>query len=94
MQTHYCGTIDARGVWTGAGSFVITTGIGSTLSGTFTDSAQLPSLGVPYELDINSGTGAFAESSGSCVLDNHLSTIAPGLQHQEGMFVCDLAHEH
>jgi hypothetical protein len=94
FQSHYCGTIDAHGVWTGVGSFEITTGSGSTLSGTFTDSAQLPSLGVPYELDVNSGTGAFAGASGSCMLDNHLSTFAPGVQYQEGIFVCDLAHGH
>jgi hypothetical protein len=92
FRAHYCGTIDAHGVWTGVGSFAITTGSGSTLSGTFTDSAQLPSVGIPYELDINTGTGAFAGASGSCMLDNHLRTIAPGAQHQRGIFVCDLDH--
>jgi hypothetical protein len=92
FRAHYCGTIDTHGIWTGVGSFVITAANGSTLSGTFTDSAQLPSVGVPYELDIATGTGAFAGASGSCVLDNHLRTIAPEVQHQEGIFVCDLRH--
>ena len=92
FRAHYCGTIDPHGVWTGVGTFEITTGSASTLSGTFTDSAQLPSVGVPYELDINAGTGAFAGATGSCVLDDHLRTIAPGVQHQEGIFVCDLDH--
>jgi hypothetical protein len=91
FQAHYCGTIDSRGVWTGVGSFSIATAGGSTLSGRFTDSAQLPSLGVPYELDVHQGTGVFAGAHGSCILDNHLSTIAPAVQHQEGIFVCDLA---
>jgi hypothetical protein len=89
FQAHYCGTIDAHGIWTGVGTFVITT-TNATLSGTFTDSAQLPTLGVPYELDVNSGSGAFAGASGSCILDDHVSSLAPGEQYQEGDFVCDL----
>jgi hypothetical protein len=92
FRAHYCGTIDAHAVWTGVGTFTIAAANGSTFSGTFTDSAQLPSVGVPYELDITTGTGAFAGSGGSCVLDNHLRTIAPGVQHQAGIFVCDLHH--
>ena len=92
FQAHYCGTIDSNAVWTGVGSFTITTAGGSTLSGTFTDSAQLPSVGVPYVIDITAGTGAFAGASGTCVLDNHLRTIAPGTQHQKGIFVCDFHH--
>jgi hypothetical protein len=92
FRAHYCGTIDAHGIWTGVGSFAITTSSGSTLVGTFTDSAQLPTVGVPYELDITTGTGAFARASGSCSLDNHLRTLANGAQHQEGIFVCDLDH--
>ena len=92
FQAHYCGTIDAHGVWTGVGSFVITTSSDSSLSGTFTDSAQLPSVGVPYELDVSSGSGTFAGANGSCMLDNHLSPIAPGEQSQEGTFVCDFTN--
>jgi hypothetical protein len=92
FRARYCGTIDTHGVWTGVGSFVISAANGATLSGTFTDSAQLPSVGVPYELDIATGTGAFAGASGSCVLENHLRTIAPEMQQQEGIFVCDLQH--
>jgi hypothetical protein len=91
FRAHYCGTIDAHDVWTGVGTFTITTADSSTLSGTFTDSAQLPSVGVPYEIDVAAGTGTFAGASGSCVLDDHLRTIAPEVQHQEGIFVCDLA---
>jgi hypothetical protein len=92
FRAHYCGTIDAHKVWRGAGSFTITTANGSTFSGTFTDSAQLPSVGVPYAIDIETGTGDFAGANGSCVLDNHLRTIAPGTQHQKGIFVCDVDH--
>jgi hypothetical protein len=92
FRAHYCGTIDSHNVWTGVGSFTITTANGSTLSGTFTDSAQLPSVGVPYELDIATGTGTFAGARGSCLLDNHLRTISPGVQHQSGLFVCDLGY--
>lgn len=86
----YCGTIDAGGLWTGVGTFEITAGDSSGLSGTFTDSAQLPSAGVPYVLNVNSGSGVFAGASGSCALDNHLRMIEFGVQEQSGSFVCDL----
>ncbi len=85
----YCGTIDANLVWTGVGSLEIATGHGS-LSGTFTDSAQLPTSGVPYQLDIHSGSGEFAGATGSCLLDNHLRTTSAGVQEQSGTFACDL----
>jgi hypothetical protein len=90
FQSHYCGTIDAHDIWTGVGTFVITTTTAS-LSGTVTDSAHLPSLGVPYELDVHSGTGEFAGASGSCILDDHLTPLAAGEQYQEGGFVCDFS---
>jgi hypothetical protein len=61
------------------------------LSCTDTDSAHLPSLGVPYELDVHSGTGEFAGASGSCILDDHLTPLAAGEQYQEGGFVCDFS---
>ncbi len=92
FRSHYCATVDAHALWTGVGSFTITTGDGSTFSGTFTESAQLPTVGVPYVIDVKRGTGAFAGARGSCVLDVHLRTIAPGWQHQEGIFVCDISH--
>lgn len=93
FRAHYCGTIDSNAVWRGVGTFTITTANGSTLSGSITtDSAQLPSVGVPYVIDIEAGTGSFAGAKGSCVLDNHLRTIAPGTQHQKGIFVCDFTH--
>lgn len=92
FRSHYCGTVDAHALWTGVGSFTITAANGSTLVGTFTESAQLPSIGVPYVIDILAGTGSFAGARGSCVLDVHLRTIAPGTQHQAGIFVCDVNH--
>jgi hypothetical protein len=91
-QANYCGTIDPHGVWRGVGSFVVTTTNGSTLSGRLTSSAQLPSTGVPYELDINSGTGEFTGADGSCLLDNHLTPVAPDVQNQSGIFVCDFSN--
>jgi hypothetical protein len=90
FQAHYCGIIGKTGLWSGAGSFSITTGRGATLTGTFRDSAQLPSSGVPYELDVARGTGTFKGARGSCVLENHLHAGAVGVQQQSGTFVCDL----
>ena len=60
FRSHYCGTVDSHALWTGVGSFTITTANGSTFSGTFTESAQLPSVGVPYVIDVLRGTGGFA----------------------------------
>jgi hypothetical protein len=88
-QAQYCGTVDAHGVWRGVGTFVITAGPGSTLSGRLTSSAQLPSVGVPYPLTVDHGTGQFEGARGSCLLDNHLVPAGPGVQHQSGTFVCD-----
>ena len=91
FTARYCGTIDATGFWTGAGTFELATGPDSSLAGTFTSAAQLPSLGEPYQLDIRSGTGQFAGVTGTCRLDNHLRPISFGVQEQSGAFVCDLA---
>jgi hypothetical protein len=91
FRAHYCGTVDAHLLWTGVGTFTITAGAGSTLSGTFTDSAQLPSVGVPYAIDIASGTGTYAGAHGACVLDNHLRPLPDAHQRQSGIFVCDFA---
>lgn len=90
-QARYCGTIDSQGVWRGVGTFVITAGDDSSLSGRFTSSARLPTTGVPYELAVDHGTGTFAGARGSCLLDNHLVPEQPGVQHQSGTFVCDLS---
>jgi hypothetical protein len=90
FQAHYCGIINKTGLWSGAGSFSITTGTGATLTGTFSNSAQLPSDGVPYELDVGEGSGVFKGGRGSCVFDNHLSSVAAGVRQQSGNFVCDL----
>ncbi len=87
----YCGTLDANNLWTGVGSFTLTTGPGSTLTGTFTDSAKVPSTGVPYVLDVHAGTGDLVGAHGSCALENHLRPIEFGAQEQFGTFVCDLA---
>lgn len=92
FRAHYCGTIDAQDVWTGVGTFTIATGNGSGLSGNFTDSAHLPTVGVPYVLHITAGAGAFAGATGSCVLDDHVRAISATTQHQNGIFVCDLDH--
>jgi hypothetical protein len=90
FHAHYCGTIDSQDVWTGVGTFTIATGNGSGLSGNFTDSAHLPSVGVPYVIHVTAGTGTFAGATGSCVLDDHLRRISATTQHQNGIFVCDL----
>lgn len=92
FREKYCGTVDAHSVWRGVGSFSLTATDGSKLGGTFTSSAQLPSVGVPYQLDIKRGTGQFAGASGSCVLENHVHVVAFGTQDQHGVFVCDLNH--
>jgi hypothetical protein len=90
FRSEYCGTVDANGMWSGAGTFEITTGVGSGFAGTTSNSAQLPSVGEPYTLDVHSGTGEFAGATGVCALDNHLRTIESGAQEQWGTFVCDL----
>lgn len=89
FRAHYCGTIDRRGVWTGVGTFTIDTGKLSSISGTFTDSAQLPTVGIPYVIKITRGTGTFEGAHGRCVLDNHIRSLPDASQHQAGIFVCD-----
>ena len=61
------------------------------LRGVFHDSAQVPSLGVPYVLRVQSGTGELAGATGRCVLENHLRRISTYVQEQRGGFVCDIA---
>ncbi len=90
FQAHYCGIVDNHGLWSGAGTFSITTAPGATLIGTFRDSAKIPSRGVPYALHVAGGTGLFRGAHGSCILENHLRAVSLGVQRQDGTFVCDL----
>ena len=78
----YCGTIDDQQVWSGKGTFVFTRPDGSTMSGDFTSTAQLPSPGEPYALHI---TTPF---SGTCEIDNHLVPLSFGVQEQNGSSTC------
>jgi hypothetical protein len=78
----YCGTINAAQVWNGEGTFTFTLPDGSTMTGDFTSSAQLPSPGVPYSLHIR------APFAASCRIDNHLTPLSFGVQEQNGTFTC------
>ena len=86
----YCGTIDAASVWSGTGTFTLTSPDGDTLSGHSTSRAQLPTTGVPYRLDIGGGTGQFTGTSGMCSVDEHLSSDGFGIQAHSGAFACSL----
>lgn len=86
----YCGTIDTHGVWSGTGTFTLTSPTGDTLSGRSTSRAQLPSTGVPYHLDIESGTGQFNGAHGDCTVDEHLASSVFGVQEHSGSFTCNL----
>ncbi len=89
LREHYCGIITNINVWSGAGTVLISAPNG-TLTGSFRHSARLPSLGVPYQLDIASGTGTYAGAHGSCTLDDHLQSKVFGVQEHHGSFSCDL----
>ena len=87
----YCGQIDGPD-WisqTGEGAFTLPDGSTVTVRMPF---QQLPADtdGAPYELTVTGGTGTFAGASGTCRLDNHLTDVAFGTQHQDGSFVCDI----
>jgi hypothetical protein len=86
----YCGILEPGPLWVGHGTFVLTAPDGATLTGTFGNSATLPSKGVPYELDIDAGTGTFAGATGTCAVDNHLFQPEFGVQDQWGTFTCDV----
>jgi hypothetical protein len=90
FHADYCGVIHGD-LWTGVGTFTLTAPDGAALTGKFTDSARLPSTGVPYELDITGGTERLAGASGSCVLENHLRMVQFGVQQQFGSVVCDFS---
>jgi hypothetical protein len=91
FAAHYCGVIGATGLWSGAGTFTMANTTGATFRGSFSDSAQLPSRGVPYTLHITSGTGAVSGAHGTCALSNNLVPAAtPGVQHQSGDLSCDV----
>jgi hypothetical protein len=88
-HSDYCGRLDGT-LWTGTGTFTFTTSTGDTITGSFDDSAQVPSEGEPFDLSIGGGTGAYEGASGSCHLDNHLLQHVFGTQQQSGTFTCDI----
>ncbi len=90
FQATYCGDLDGD-QWSGEGTFTFTTPGGDTITGTLTTAATLPTEGVPYDLAITGGTGAYAGATGACSLDNHVEPReALGAQRQSGSFVCDI----
>jgi hypothetical protein len=86
----YCGILEPGPTWVGHGTFVLTAPDGSTLTGTFGNSATLPTRGVPYQLDIAAGTGTYVGATGTCDVDNHLFQPEFGEQDQWGTFTCDV----
>jgi len=86
----YCDAIDAHLLWSGAGTFVISTEDGSALSGRMAWSVQLPTVGVPYALNVTTATGRFAGARGVCALEDHLRIPEGGLTLHHGAFSCDL----
>ncbi len=89
FHADYCGEIHGD-LWSGAGTFTLAAPDGAALTGAFTDSARLPTSGVPYELDVTGGIGRFAGATGSCTLETHLRAVAFGVQDQWGAVVCDV----
>jgi hypothetical protein len=87
----YCGILEPGPTWVGHGTFVLAAPDGSTLTGTFGNSAHLPTEGVPYQLDIHAGTGTYAGATGTCAVDNHLYQPEFGVQDQWGTFTCEVA---
>jgi hypothetical protein len=87
FRSDYCGKLDGK-QWTGSGPFTIDAGEKGTLTGTMQSAARLPTEGEPFTLEITGGTGSFEGAAGSCILDNHLRTVALGQQEQWGTFEC------
>ena len=85
----YCGTLTDGNHWSGTGTFTLTASDGA-LSGRSTSAAIIPSVGVPYHLDVDNGTGYYAGTTGTCTVDEHLRPESFGTQDHFGTFECDL----
>jgi hypothetical protein len=93
-----CGEIDADNVFTGNGTFVVTTDDGSTFIGTEHTHVPLDDNGGPIDLKVTGGTRSFAHASGQCVLQNQVTDVLQnqvtdatlGRQHHSGSFSCDI----
>jgi hypothetical protein len=79
----YCGTVTDGNRWSGTGTFTLTAPDG-TLTGRSTSAASIPSSGVPYHLDVDDGTGAYAGITGTCTIDEHLHGECFGVQDHAG----------
>jgi hypothetical protein len=86
----YCGTIDATGRWSGAGTYTLTGAAGSFHGRTISSVAHVPSPGGPYTLAVDDGTGAYAGTTGSCAVEEHLEIVHFGEQRHWGNFTCTL----
>jgi len=95
----YCGTL-IDFTFDGHGTFTFTAPNDDTITGT-TDTIDVPVLdpadrggtGGPTYLTVSGGTGTYAGSGGSCVLDNHVQNKVDGVfghQRQWGTFECEL----
>ena len=88
-HTDYCGDLDGE-MWSGNGTFTLTTPDGSTLTGTRETGPVELSRGAPDPLTITGGTGRYDGASGSCVLEQHLTQVQIGVQEHDGTFTCDI----
>jgi hypothetical protein len=85
----YCGT-HVGDQWVGEGTFSLTGPDGASLTGTFDNTAPYGSSGIPYQLDVAAGTGAFAGAQGTCDVDVHLVETSIATQDQDGPFTCSV----
>jgi hypothetical protein len=89
LHVDYCGRHEGE-TWYGVGPFTLTVPGGDTITGTMDSMAPEGTDGEPYELVVTGGTGAYAGSTGSCQLDNHLSDRGLASQSHEGTFTCGI----
>jgi hypothetical protein len=86
----YCGRIDADDMWSGEGTFTITSPGGDELTGTFNSEAPADGDGAPYTLTVTGGSGRYEGASGECTADNHVERVSLGTQLQSGDIICTI----
>jgi hypothetical protein len=86
-----CGEIDSDNVYTGHGTFVLTTPDGATIVGSQYTRVPLEDNGGPISLTITGGTGHYEGAAGSCTMHNRLVQPSIGKQFHSGTFACEIS---